>query len=116
MSMPHRTKLDVIKRLVKEEILTGPNKGVMWGREVKNLNHLLAKYPDEAFWTGLNPGYTMHSLAFFKTPRGADELETAWRYYKLTSSQNQLDKPTKSPMVDMERVELGSALTDQYNT
>ena len=113
--IPHKVKIGVIERLVKEEVMKG--KPAMWSREVKNLNHLIKRYPDEGFWSTINVGYKMHSLAFFKTERGADELEIAWLYYKLTGKNKVLDNSTKLETIEGEALFSGTKnLPKQTNT
>lgn len=104
----HKSKIEIIKLLVKEVNLKGPVN--IWGREIKLLNQLIEKYPEETFWRGLNFGFQLNSLAWFKID-GKAELEKAWRYYKLTGPQNNsLDSNIKSSIIENERIEQGSAL------
>lgn len=116
-AVPHKTKIEIVKRHVKPEVLASAR--TVWGRELKLITQLLVRYPDPDFWLDLGLGYSLHSLAFFKMERGMQELETAWRYYKLTGTVKSipLDNPTKptsmgvDPETAVERIEQGSALT-----
>lgn len=99
---PHRVRLDIIERLVKPDILKGNPK--MYAREMKNLNDLFPRYPDPAFWLGINLGFQLHSLAWFKA-EGAAELEAKWRYSLLIAAQPTpipLDIPTKPESMGMD--------------
>jgi hypothetical protein len=112
----HRQKVAIVDHLILESERKGPNKGKVFAREVKLIGQLYPKYPDLSFWLGINMGFQLHSLGWFKTD-GAVELETKWRYHKLLSRQSppvpppiSLDKSIKSESMVHERVEQGSAL------
>lgn len=79
--IPHRVKQLTIERLVKEETRN-------WPREMKLLAQLSKEKDDPRFWGELNLGFQLHSLAWFKLPDGAAELEKHWRLHQMT-----LDKP-----------------------
>lgn len=106
--VPHKVKIMIIDHLLSESARKGPDAGKVFAREVKLVTGLLARYPDPTFWLGLGLGYGLNSLAFFKTERGAEELEIAWRYYRLTGVQPPsiaLDKPTKPESMGDDMVE-----------
>ena len=96
----------IIDFLLLESVRKGPDKGKVFAREVKLVNQLFPLYPDLGFWLGLNLGFHLHSLAWFKMEGengGKWPLEIAWRYHKLvTGAQNELDKRAKSAIVEGE--------------
>lgn len=112
LAITHKQKVSIVDRLLLEEVRKGPDKAKVFPREIKLVNQLFPRYPDLTFWMGINLGFQLHSLAWFKA-EGASELEIKWRYYKLTSVQPPpipLDNPAKSESMACERVEQGSAL------
>ena len=46
-----------------------------WGREVKIGKELFEMYPDEEFWSQLDIGFYLNSLAFFKRKEGGEILK-----------------------------------------
>lgn len=100
MTVPHKTKISIIQKLVDPESLKATKSA--WGREVKLLNDFLKRYPDETFWSNWGVGYPVRSLAWFKGG-GAPELENAWRmhlYMKAHQTQQSAARSTKP--LDME--------------
>jgi hypothetical protein len=94
--IPHKVKMDIIRVLVKPETLEIPR---AWGREIKMFNQLLLKYPDEKFWKDYKLEYQLNSIAWLKGG-GKEDLEIAWRYYKITNSKNNsLDSTLKAPTI-----------------
>ncbi len=84
----HQLKIQIIEHLVKPELLkTQPGQPSIFGREYKLLNALLKRYPDPAFWLDLHLGYLLNSFAFFKTERGAIELDQAWCMHEMEWAQ-----------------------------
>lgn len=103
--LDHKTKLKTIGLIVKEEVMKGNPK--MWAREVKLINQLIKSYPDRDFWLNLHLGFSLHSLAWFKLPEGAVELEKSWRFFKLQKSQKKtLDVISKPDIVSVNVPEL----------
>ena len=67
---------------------------------VHNLLWLGTMYPHARFWMEWNPGYLLHSLAFFKCQRGALELNKAWKMFLYHDAEErrikkELDTATK---------------------
>ena len=54
-----------------------------WPREMKMMNQLSSKYPDEPFWMGLEVKFKIPSLAWFITPNGDKFLKEEWAKYKF---------------------------------
>jgi hypothetical protein len=54
-----------------------------WPREMKILNQLSSKYPDEAFWLGLELKFKIPSLAWFLVQNGEKFLKEEWAKYKF---------------------------------
>ena len=52
-----------------------------WMREVKIGKELFEAYPDEEFWSQLDIGFYLNSLAFFKRKEGAEVLKEARSKY-----------------------------------
>tara|TARA_B100000131_G_scaffold218972_1_gene210503 strand:- start:239 stop:682 length:444 start_codon:yes stop_codon:yes gene_type:complete len=52
-----------------------------WMREVKIGKELFEKYPDEEFWSQLDIGFHLNSLAFFKRKEGSEILQEARTKY-----------------------------------
>lgn len=95
----HKSKIEIIESLLKEEVRKNGNK--IWGREVKLLNELIKKYPDEKFWRQLNLGFQLNSLAWFKAD-GQQELEIKWRYHKIVNQPKvdlKLDSATSNLII-----------------
>ena len=66
---------------------------MFWPREMKLMNSLWARYPDEEFWLNLTLPWTLNSLAFLKSGRGSQELERKYNEYTYTPPD--LEKPTE---------------------
>jgi hypothetical protein len=68
-----------------------------WAREMKLLRDILAggHYADAGFWMTLGLGFQLNSLAWFKTPEGAAELEKHWRLYQFTKVQEQQQREAR---------------------
>lgn len=90
--IPHAFKQQLITRLAKPEamLLRGA-----WPREMKLVNQLLARYPDQRFWLSFDPGYTLNSFAHFKSERGAAELQQAYNLHLFALAQIALDSQPK---------------------
>lgn len=92
-AISHKTKLLILKTHLRPEILAeGPK---MYAREMKNLNDLLKKYPEEQFWLDLHPGYGVRSLAWFKG-EGFIQIEQAWRLYLFAKAQEKKEERIES--------------------
>lgn len=52
-----------------------------WMREVKIGKDLFEEYPDEKFWSRLDIGFYLNSLAFFKRKEGSEILKEARSKY-----------------------------------
>lgn len=98
--VPHKTRVGIIDLLLLEEVRKGvPN---IFPREVRLINELLKTYPEPQFWMDLHLGYQLHSLAFFKTERGAAELDQAYRLFQYDQAQKrELESRAKSLTVDV---------------
>ena len=102
-AITHKQKVSIVDHLVLESERKGVDKAKVFPREIKLVNQLFPRYPDLTFWLGINLGFQLQSLAWFKA-EGAVELETKWRYHRLMSLQRppsipkpiELDKPAKS--------------------
>ncbi len=67
-----KKNLNFLKSFIKNNV-NPPEKGFatrFWPREMKIAKELLAKFPDEAFWTNFSIGFTVNSLAYFKMKDG----------------------------------------------
>lgn len=73
-------KIELIKKLVKEEFLTDI---ILLRREQGVLNRLLKKYPDVDFWRGLEIGFQMRSLLFWIGKNGSPQIEQMYREFTL---------------------------------
>ena len=80
-----REKQKFIQRIVSPETL-------VWPREMKIMNRLWDKYPDEVFWITFELPFQLKSLAWF-IGDGQNELERQWNFFKL-------DKARKMAMID----------------
>jgi hypothetical protein len=113
----HKERVSIVDHLILESERKGPDKAKVFAREIKLVKQLYPRYPDLSFWLGINLGFQLHSLGWFKA-EGAVELEAKWRYHKIISRQSPpavpspitLDNPVKSESMVHERVEQGSAL------
>lgn len=74
------TKHFIIQRLVKPE--NHKQKG-FWPKEMKILNTLLCKYPNEYFWARFNLGFELNSLAWFLTKDGNQLVSEKLREFNL---------------------------------
>jgi hypothetical protein len=79
--MTHREKQKLIERFVKPDVLKSAK--TIWGREMKLLNELVLKYPDDIFWQRFETGFSLHSLAWFKTPDGEREISNRFKTFHL---------------------------------
>ncbi len=98
--VPHVTRIEILELHLLEEVKRGAVN--IWGREVKLLNGFLKLYPEPDFWLNFHPGYQVHSLAFFKTDRGAEELRIAHNMYLFEQAQKkELDNRRKSSNMEV---------------
>lgn len=105
----HKLKIKILQALIDSEIL---KQKTSWGRELKLLKQLGdGKYDDAGFWLNLKPGYMLHSFAFFKTERGATEIEQAWRLYKMDKEVNKtLDTENKPDSINLNNPQIVAPL------
>ena len=82
-----------IQNLTKVPSKNHPDSKMFWPREMKLMNSLWARYPDEEFWLNLTLPWTLNSLAFLKSGRGSQELERKYNEYTYTPPD--LEKPTE---------------------
>lgn len=75
------TKRAAITRLVKPESLREPG---AWPREMKLLNDLIVIYPSDSFWACSELGFTLNSLAYFRTPEGSETVSNLWTVFHWT--------------------------------
>lgn len=89
---PFRQKQKFIDRIVKKESLN-------WAREMKIMNGLWKKYPDEVFWITFELPFQLNSLAWF-IAEGSEELNRQWNYYQLDRKRKQatIDKSSYSDL------------------
>jgi hypothetical protein len=75
MSISSRFRQEFIERSVKAPIV--------WPREMKILNALIAKYPKNEFWANLRLNFDVNSLAWLKTDDGKRFLEDKWKRFSF---------------------------------
>ncbi len=77
--MLHNQKKKIIEKLV---VVPGKQKRNFWGREIKSLNILLEKYPEEDFWKGLTFFEKFDSIILFRSGYYSKELLKKYKRYK----------------------------------
>ena len=82
------TKRAVIARLLKPEILREPG---AWPREMKIMNELASIYQSDSFWKRSELDFSLNSLAYFKTPNGAEALSNLWTVFHFCYPDIALD-------------------------
>lgn len=80
-----KQKRDFIKRIVNPETIN-------WPREIKIMNSLWKKYPDEVFWIIFELTFKLKSLAWL-IGDGKNELIRQWNFF-------QLDKKRKKDTIE----------------
>ena len=69
-------------KLLVEHFLSHREK-IYWPQEIKLAKELLLNVSDLKFWLSIDTPYKIPSLAFFKTPDGADLLQAYYRKGKI---------------------------------
>lgn len=70
----------LIKNFLKYERQFDPKTSAL---EMFNARKLIADYPDEEFWTNLDIGFKLNSLAFFQSPKGQEILKRKYAESKF---------------------------------
>ena len=98
---PKNWKTETIGNLLKEELVKG--KLINWPKELKILNRLAKTYPSPEFWTSLDLGYKLNSLAFLISERGRQTLFEKHNKHCFSKS---LDNPA-AEVYDLEDKKIG---------
>ena len=78
------------------------DKKIAWAKEIKCAKWLLEGYPEMDFWSNLDLGYKLNSLAFFLTDRGQAIIRQEYAKFKLANPQN-IDYPLeKDKIIELE--------------
>lgn len=96
--MTHSEKKKIIEKLV---VVPDKQKRNFWGREIKSLNILLEKYPEESFWKGLTFSEKFDSIIILRSGYFAKELHKKYKRYKYNIPQQK-------------KIELGDVSGDDY--
>lgn len=96
--MLHNQKKKIIENLV---VVPDKQKRNFWGREIKSLNILLEKYPEENFWKGLTFSEKFDSIIVLRSGYFANELKKKYKRYKYNIPQQK-------------KLELGEKAGDDY--
>lgn len=59
-------------------------------REQKIFNEIFESFPEYEFWSSLNLPYQLNSLAFLKTERGWELINSEWKKYKFVPAEKKV--------------------------
>lgn len=76
--MKHAAKKKIIENLVN---VPDKNKRIFWGKEIKFLNILMEKYPDESFWEKLRFPDKFDSLLLLRSGYYAENLNLKYKKF-----------------------------------
>jgi hypothetical protein len=73
---------------------------------------LVSKFPEEAFWLGLNVSFRIPSLAWFLTDKGTEFIAAEYRKFNFTPEerisyefdQEKVEKTPEKPIIIKEKV------------
>lgn len=77
--MKHNTKKAIIENLVS---VPDKQRKIFWAKEIKFLNILLAKYPNENFWNKLTFPDKFDSLLLLRSGYYAEDLRLKYNRFK----------------------------------
>jgi len=78
-AIPHDIKRHVVNRCIDEESLKAPH---AWGRELKILNKLIERHPEQGFWERFTPtNIKLRSFAFYINGVGMAQLRERYTQY-----------------------------------
>jgi hypothetical protein len=85
----HSEKKNVIEKIV---VVPDKQKRNFWGREIKSLNTLIEKYPEENFWKGLTFTEKFDSIIILRSGYFSEQLLKKYRRYKYTIPKQEIIK------------------------
>ena len=85
--MTHTEKKNILEKLV---VIPDKQKRNFWGREIKSLNVLLEKYPEDFFWKGLTFDKKFDSIIVLRSGYYSEILEKKYKrfVYIIPKSNN----------------------------
>lgn len=98
----HSTKIVILNWLLKgrPEAVSDPK---ILKNELRLLNKLLKRYPDQSFWLSLRLPLDLTSLCYFTSQSGGKHIEEKWRFFQFEKAQkkgkNPLDSISNFPML-----------------
>jgi hypothetical protein len=85
-----------LRKVIISRLVTPPQAGVkamFWPREMKISKELVAKYNDPDFWSRVDFGFKVNSLAWFKTADGIKRLEAKIKEFKFVPKEKEEEIP-----------------------